>query len=62
MATIQVALRLEEDLVERVDRLIEAVPFEDVRPTRSALIKAALARGLDQMEGELDRGGKRKRR
>lgn len=53
-------VRLEDDLVERLDALAELLTERaaGVKVSRSAAMRAALERGLEALEGEL--GGSRR--
>lgn len=57
--SIQVGVRLELELLERIDRLAEAsARIPGLKPTRADVMRAAMLRGLDALEAEL---GKHKR-
>jgi predicted transcriptional regulator len=61
MTTKQFPIRLEDELVERIDRLAEKMQERTggAELTRTAVVKAALARGLDSLETELGLAGRR---
>lgn len=62
----QVAIRLEPAALALIDDLVDALTRQsalpDVRPTRSAVIRAALDRGLEQMRREVLTVGRKQKR
>jgi hypothetical protein len=63
MPTVQVAIRIDESAVKLADdvaKLIAASSVQDVRPTRTAVMRAAMERGLREMKAELAAKPKRK--
>lgn len=49
---VQVALRVPADWLPRADRLIASVSAAGVSATRTDVLRAAIARGLDELEAE----------
>lgn len=59
----QIAIRLDSDVLDRVDRLVDELSSPLVRAERSTLLRAIIDRGLDIMEQELTepkRGARKK--
>jgi predicted transcriptional regulator len=61
MTTPAIAIRLESELLERIDRLASTMQERagGAEVTRTACMKAALTRGLDALEAELGIAGRR---
>lgn len=61
MTTKQFPIRLEDELVERIDRLAGKMQERaaGAAVTRTAAVKVALTRGLDALEAELGLAGRR---
>lgn len=61
MTTKQFPIRLEDELVERIDRLASTMQKRaaGAEVTRTAAAKVALTRGLDALEAELGLAGRR---
>jgi predicted transcriptional regulator len=61
MTSKTIPLRLEEDLVQRLDSLADALSKRTVgvKVTRSAAMRAALERGLDSLEAEVGKPARR---
>ena len=59
----QTAIRMPEELVARIDALVEkmgsAPEFAAYRPTRSAVMRIALARGVEQLEEQYSKKARR---
>lgn len=58
----QIALRLPQEWLTRADALRDVIAKPGVGVTRSDVLRAALARGLQALEEERDRGQKPRRR
>jgi predicted transcriptional regulator len=61
MTTPAIAIRLESELLERIDRLASTMQERaaGAEVTRTAAMKVALTRGLDALEAELGVAGRR---
>jgi predicted transcriptional regulator len=61
MTTPAIAIRLESELLERIDRLAGKMQERaaGAEVTRTAAMKVALTRGLDALEAELGLAGRR---
>lgn len=64
--TVQVAVRVEPELVELADRIADELAkatLTGLEPTRAAVCREAMGRGLRAMKAELDaklKGGRRR--
>lgn len=59
--TPAIAIRLESELLQRIDRLAETMQdrIAGAQVTRTAAMKVALTRGLDALEAELGSASRR---
>lgn len=55
----QIAIRLPNDWIDRADALVPLVSRPGITVTRSDVLRAALAKGLDALEAETRKGSKR---
>jgi metal-responsive CopG/Arc/MetJ family transcriptional regulator len=63
--TVQIAVRLEAELVDQVDELVQElskVTIAGLEPTRSAVVRTAIARGLADMRRELGEKSRKPKR
>lgn len=60
MPSVGVPVRIPEDLIVRADQLLPMASswpaFQIARPTRAAMLRLALIRGLDSLEQEAGQG------
>lgn len=52
---VQIAIRVEQDVLDRADKIVEALGKAGglgLAPTRTAVLRSALLRGLMEMEAE----------
>jgi predicted transcriptional regulator len=54
-AQVQTGIRLSESLVERVDRIAEAMSQPGLTLTRSDVLRMAVHKGVDQLEAEREK-------
>jgi hypothetical protein len=59
--TSQVALRLPEAWLDRCDALAPALSIPGITATRTDVLRAAIARGLDELEADASGGGTKAR-
>jgi hypothetical protein len=59
---VQVVVRVEQTTVDLADEVAELIgKTSPIKPTRTAVLRAAIERGLADMKGEISSGSKRRK-